>query len=225
MRARARGRALIRDESGLTLIEMLVAALMSVIIVGASCAMLISAVRDQPALSKKAQNVTTARYQLERIVRELRNGVQLETTTPAQVTLVARVRRVACGGAVQTSPSADPVQCRITYSCSGGDGGAAEPAELLLAQGGGTCTRSEASLDGTPVGTSTVAISGLGDTDVFCFVPSAEADPSECGAAQEGEEAVPPTYVGVNLDVPNPEGPGLLTVSDGATLRTAAFRS
>lgn len=189
----------------MTLIEMLVAAMMSVIIVGASCSMLISAVRDQPALSKKAQNVTTARYQLERMVREIRNGVNLETTTSSQVTFVARVRRVSCGGALQTSASAEPVQCRITYNCTGK-----------------ACTRREATLEGIPVGTSTVAASGLGDTDVFCFVPSAEADPTECGPPQT---ATPPIYVGVNLVVPNPDGSGLLTVSDGATLRTAAFSS
>jgi len=189
----------------MTLIEMLVAALMSVVIVGASCSMLISAVRDQPALSKKAQNVTTARYQLERMVREIRNGVKLETTTPSQVVFVSRVRRVSCGGALQTSTTAEPVQCRITYSCSGK-----------------VCTRSEATLEGIPVGGSTVAASGLGDTDVFCFVPSAETDPTNCGPPKA---ATSPTYVGVNLAVPNPEGPGLLTISDGATLRTAAFAS
>lgn len=189
----------------MTLIEMLVAAMMSVVIVGASCAMLISAVRDQPALSKKAQNVTTARFQLERMVREIRNGVSLETMTPSEVVMLARVRRVACGGAVQTSVSAEPVECRITYRCSGA-----------------TCTRGEATLEGVPVGTSSVAASGIGSTNVFCFVPSSGTDPTECGAAQTG---TPPTYVGINLEVPNPQGPGLLTISDGATLRTAAFSS
>lgn len=196
-------RPAVKDESGMTLIEMLVAALMSVIVVGASCAMLISAVRDQPALSKKAQNVTTARYQLERVVREIRNGVKLETTTPAEVKLVARVRRVACGGAVQASSSAEPVQCQITYACSGE-----------------SCTRREATLTGTPVGTPTVAVTGLGKTEVFCFVPSEGTDPTKCGPPKTGTT---PTYVGVNLDVPNPQGPGLLTISDGATLRSAAF--
>jgi Tfp pilus assembly protein PilV len=196
------GSVAMRDQSGVTLIEMLVAALMSVIIVGAACAMLISAVRDQPALSRKAQNVTTARYQLERIVREIRNGVQLETTTAAEVRLVARVRRISCGGAIQTDPKAEPVECRITYRCSGK-----------------SCTRGEATLGGTPVGTTTVALSGIGSTNVFCFVPSKAADPTQCGEA----DAEAPTYVGINLAVPNPEGPGLLTISDGATLRTATF--
>lgn len=190
----------------MTLIEMLVASTMSVIIVGASCSMLISAVRDQPALSKKAQNVTTARYQLERMVRELRNGVKVEVTptpTSTQVTVLAQVRRVACGGTPQTNPDAEPVQCKVTYSCSGE-----------------TCTRSEKTIGDLPVGTPTVALSGVGDSDVFCYVPSAELDPTECGA-RKPETA--PTFVGMNLQVPNPEGPGLLTISDGATLRSAAF--
>lgn len=192
------------DEKGMTLIEMLVATLMSVIIVGAACAMLISAVREQPALSRKAQNVTTARYQLERIVREIRNGVQLETTSPAELTMVTRIRRVSCGGAIQTDPKADPVECKVTYRCSGK-----------------SCTRAEATLAGAVVGTPTVALSGIGSTSVFCFVPSAEIDPTQCGVPKTGST---PTYVGINLQVPNPEGPGLLTISEGATLRTATFK-
>jgi hypothetical protein len=206
MRRLLRRRSLgVRDEKGLTLIEMLVASTMSVILVGASCAMLIDAVRNQPGLSNKSQNVTTARYQLERVVRELRNGVQLQTMTPTEMTLVARVRKAACGGEVLTDPKAEPVQCRITYRCSGK-----------------SCTRIEETLGGTPVGAPTVALSGIGSTDVFCFVPSAEADPTECGAP---DPETPPTYVGLNLEVPNPEGSGLLTISDGATLRSATFTS
>lgn len=200
---RLRRRSVVEDESGMTLIEMLVAAMMSVIIVGASCAMLISAVRDQPALSGKAQNVTTARYELERIVREIRNGIVVESGTSSQVTMKVRLRRVACGGAAQTNPSAEPIECRVTYNCSGS-----------------SCTRTEATLGGTPVGTTAIALSGIGSTGVFCFVPSEEADPTRCGATKDPGAA---TYIGVNLQVPDPEGPGLLTVSDGATLRSAAF--
>lgn len=188
----------------MTLIEMLVAALMSVIVVGGACAMLISAVRDQPALSRKAQNVTTARYQLERVVRELRGSETIETATPSEVQLVSRVQRAVCGGSVQTDPAAEPIKCKVTYRCSGK-----------------TCTRSEATLEGIPVGTDAVALSGIGSTSVFCFVPSKESDPSQCG--EPPTDGSTPTYVGVSLEVPNPEGPGLLTISDGATLRTAVF--
>jgi hypothetical protein len=189
----------------MTLIEMIVAALMSVIVVGASCAMLINAVREQPGLSRKAQNVTTARFQLERVVRELRNSEAIETATPAEVKLVARVQKTVCGGAAQTDPAAEPVRCKVTYRCSGK-----------------TCTRSEGTLEGTPVGTSVVALSGIGSTSVFCFVPSREADPTQCG--EPPTDGSTPTYVGVNLAVPNPQGRGLLTISDGATLRTATYK-
>jgi Tfp pilus assembly protein PilV len=193
----------LQDESGLTLIEMLVAALMSVIIVGAACAMLITAVKDQPGLSRKAENVTTARYQLERVVREIRTAVKVERATPTEVELLTKTQRTTCGGTTKASPSVRRVQCRVTYRCSGA-----------------TCTRSEATEGRVRVGPTTIALTGIESPSVFCFVPSTESDPSKCGSPRTGG---PPTYVGVNLRVKNPEGPGLLTISDGATLRTQTF--
>jgi hypothetical protein len=188
----------------MTLVEVLVAMVMSLVIVSASTAMLISAVRDQPALSGKAQNVSTARWQLERIVRELRSSIKVETATASELSVVATMRRATCGGSVSTDPNAEPIKCKVTYRCTGT-----------------ACTRNEATLGGTPVGTPTVALSGLDDPgNVFCFVPSTAADPTQCGPAQSES---PPTYVGVNLEVPSPESPGLLTISDGATLRTATY--
>lgn len=201
---RLRQRVSLGDESGLTLIEMLVAALMSVIIVGASCAMLISAVKSQPGLSRKAENVTTARYQLERVVREIRRAVKVETASQTEVELLTRTQMTACGGTTKASPEVQRPQCRVTYRCSAT-----------------SCTRTEATEGGVPVGTETVALTGLQSADVFCFVPSTEADPSKCGSPRTGEG--PPTYVGVDLLVENPDGPGILTISDGATLRTETF--
>jgi Tfp pilus assembly protein PilV len=193
----------LEDESGLTLIEMLVAALMSVIIVAAACAMLISAVKDQPGLSRKAENVTTARYQLERVVREIRTAVKVEKATASEVELLTKTQRTTCGAATKASPSVQRVQCRVTYRCSGT-----------------TCTRTEATEGGVKVGATMVALTGIESPSVFCFVPSAESDPSKCGSPRSGTV---PTYVGMNLQVKNPEGAGLLTISDGATLRTQTF--
>ncbi|HYC82810.1 MAG TPA: hypothetical protein VEB65_13530, partial [Solirubrobacterales bacterium] len=191
-------------EAGLTLIEMLVAATMSVILVGASTAMLISAVRDQPALSRKAENITTARWQLERIVREIRNGVSVEVASPSELAIVTQMRREECGGNPAESSSAEAIKCRVVYRCAGT-----------------TCTRTEATLDGTSVGTPAVALSGVRNAgSVFCFVPSAAEDPTECGTPKAGEK---PTYVGIQLEVPGSQQRGLLTISDGATLRTATF--
>ena len=202
IRRRLSGRS---REAGLTLVELLIAATMSAILVGAATAMLISAVKNQPALSKKSQNVTTARWQLERVVREIRNGVEVvgEPTTN-QVSFLARVRLAECGGAPSASGSEAAITCPVTYPC----------AERR-------CVRLQATEDGTPVGAETDALTGIEDPAVFCFVPSTETDPSRCGAP-----ATPsPSYVGVTLRVPNPNGPGKLTISDGATLRTAALQA
>lgn len=193
-----RGR-LAGEEAGLTLIELLVAAGMSVVLVGAVGSMLISAVRDQPRLSKQAQNVSQARWVLERLTREIRNGVRIDVATPSQVSFLASVRRVSCGGPVPTDPSADAIKCEVTYTCTTE-----------------SCSRSEAD-DGEFDGTPRTLVSGLGSSDVFCFVPSSDPeDQLECGEAASPEGT---TFVGVELLVPNPTGPGALTVSDGASLR------
>lgn len=189
-------------EAGLTLIEMLVAVAMSVTIVGASTAMLISAVRTQPEQSKRAQNITTARYQLHRVTREIRNGVSVTTATASQLSFVARMRRVSCGGGAPEDPELDSIQCQVTYTC-----------------GSSFCARVEAPV-GSTTGQEVQAITGIDDPSVFCFVPSANTDPTECGPAQEG---VSPSFVGVVLHVPNPSGDAELTISDGASLRTAAL--
>ncbi len=201
-RALRRREGALDGEAGLTLIEMLVAAAMSVVLVGAATSMLISAVRDQPQLSKKAQNVTAARWQLERVVREIRDGVDVTTATPERVSFVARVRRTECGGEVLADPEAPAIECQITYTCTTA-----------------SCARVEADKE-VFAGAATTAITGIDDAEVFCFVPSANEDQTECGPAQEGTK---PTYIGVNLKVPNPSGTGMLTISDGASLRGATF--
>lgn len=172
----------------MTLIELLVASMMSVILVGATGAMLISAVRTQPQVSEKAQNVTTARYVMERMTREIRNGVRVDEATAAQVSFVSKVRRTACGGATVPSSAVPARECQITYDCTGGD----------------ACTRTEAEKGDMVGGTTTALIDGLGGSEVFNFYPNAA-------------EA---TYIGVTVRVPNPSGSGLLTISDGASLRT-----
>jgi type II secretory pathway pseudopilin PulG len=176
-------------ESGLTLVELLVAAAISVILVGAACAMLISAVRSQPTLSKKSQEISTARYVLERMTREIRNGISVEpaTATGSHVEFKTRVRRSTCGGAVQESPSVPAIECRVTYNCTSAE-----------------CTRTEtapavAGASGTPI----PIIDNLASDKVFNYEPS----PTSA------------SYVGITLHIANPEDKGELTVTDGAGLR------
>jgi len=181
-----------RDEAGMTLIELLVAAAMSVILVGAAAAMLISAVRDQPKLSKKTREVSTARYVLERMTREIRNGVFVYAgASGSKVEFKTRVRRSACGGGVEEDSAQPAIECRVTYDCSSGT----------------SCTRTETdpSEPGSS-GSSTTLVSGLVSSEVFSYEP-----PSS------------PSFVGVTLNIANPEEKGALTVTDGAGLRIQSY--
>jgi Tfp pilus assembly protein PilW len=204
MRARLRKRlATLHGEAGMTLIEILVAMVMGLAVVGGATAMLISAVRAQPEQSKRAQSISTARFELERMTREIRNGVSVTASGPNSVSFVARVRRTACGGSVPTNSATLAIQCQIGYSCTTT-----------------ACTRSEREVGKTTGGATTTIVTGISSAEVFCFVPSANVDPTQCGTAKSGTS---PTYIGVTLHVPNPTGSGSLTVSDGASMRSATL--
>jgi hypothetical protein len=199
LRARLR---CVDGEAGLTLVELLVASAMSVIIVGAACMMLISAVHDQPKLSKKAQEISTARYVLERMTREIRNGIQVYPgATDSKVEFETQVRRTECGGAVQSSETAAAIPCRVTYSCA-----ATSPATVPVTY---TCSRAETDPEAPPGATTptTTIVSGLTSDSVFNYEPNVEE----------------PSYVGVTLHIEGPEGEGALTVTDGAGLRVRSY--
>lgn len=174
-------------EAGMTLVELLVAASMSVVLVGAAGTMVISAVNTQPELSERSHNVSTARYVLERMTREIRNGVAVYEHSGSQVSFLASVRRTACGAGVEEEDDQPAIRCRITYVCTTT-----------------ACGRRETSLEQPDTGPTTTIVSGLAGGEVFNYGPTFEE----------------PTYIGVTLTIPNPEGSGTLTVSDGASLRT-----
>jgi type IV pilus assembly protein PilW len=180
-------------EAGLTLVELLVAASMSVILVGAAGSMLISAVRSQPKLSKRAQNVSTARWVLERLTREIRNGIVVYEAAPSRVSFKTQVRRTACGGGVEEEAGKPAIQCRVTYTCTTT-----------------SCSRTETAPEVKTGGTPTTIVSGLDSSNVFNW---------SCGAIEPCEPSQV-TYVGVTLHIPNPEGSGDLVVTDGAGMRT-----
>jgi len=186
------------DEAGLTLIELLVAAAMSVVIVGGGTSMLISAMRTQPQLSERSQKVTEVRWVAERMTKEIRNGINVETedSSSTTVSFVAQVRAGSCGSSTPLASDAPAIECRVTYDCSSGT----------------ACTRAEGPKD-VGGGTPKTLISGLESGAVFNYSPS-------LGNAEQ-----PPTYVGLVFRIPNPSGSGALTVSDGASLRSAVLLS
>jgi type II secretory pathway pseudopilin PulG len=190
----AAGQRLAPGDGGFTLIELLIASTMAVIVMSGVATLVISAVRGQPEISKRAQNVSTARWVLERMTREVRNGIAITPgkATSDEVSFRTYVRTSSCstGG---TPAGEDPaIECQVTYKCS--------------TAGATTCTRTQ-SAPNTYTGTTTTVISGLGSSNVFGYTPST------------GD----PTYIEITLSIPNPSGGGSLTVTDGASLRNATL--
>lgn len=178
-------------EEGFTLIEMLVAMTMGVVVMGGVLILLIGAMRSQPRLEKQATNVQTARYALERMTREIRNGIVVTEGkySASSVSFETYVRHTTCGGSTMSSSSVSATKCEVTYTCSGT-----------------SCTRIEAA-PGVTTGTATTILTGISNaSSVFNWSPSTS-----------------PTYIGVTLKIPDPEGSGALTVSDGASLRNATL--
>jgi Tfp pilus assembly protein PilW len=172
-------------EAGLTLIEMLVAAGIGIIVLGATSSMLISSVRTQPKISERAEDVSTARWVMERMTREIRNGIAVKAAAPSTVSFTARVRHASCGSNAPLPASSSAIECKVTYSC-----------------GGGACTRSEAAPSSPGTGTPVRIFTGINNEKAFNYTPDEN-----------------PTFIGITLRFPNPDGGGNFTVSDGATLR------
>jgi Tfp pilus assembly protein PilW len=142
-----------------TLVELLVASAMGVVVMGAVAMLVISAVRDQPKISAEAQNVSTARWVLERMTRELRGGVTVVGKTPSKVSFVAYVRHTTCGGTNSLASTASPIECLVTYECSTT-----------------ACFRTEAPKNST-AGTPRVIFSGINSNQVFTYAPN-EVEPT-----------------------------------------------
>jgi type II secretory pathway pseudopilin PulG len=180
-----------KREDGFTLIEMLVAMSMGVVVMGGVVVLLIGAMRSQPRLDKQATNIQTARYALERMTREIRNGVVVDKYTSSSISFQTYVRHTTCGGSTMAASSVSATKCEVTYTCSST-----------------SCTRIEAAPN-VYTGTAVTIFSGINNaSSVFSWSPSTA-----------------PTYVSVTLKIPDPEGSGALTVSDGASLRNATLNN
>jgi type IV pilus assembly protein PilW len=187
----ARRMSAARGEEGFTLIEMLVAMTLGVVVMGGVLILLIGAMRSQPKLEKQATNIATARFALERMTREIRNGIVVDKYTASSISFQTYVRHTTCGGSTMASSSVSATKCEVTYTCSSS-----------------SCTRIEAAPN-VYTGTATTVFSGINNaSSVFTWSPSTS-----------------PTYIGVTLKIPDPEGSGALTVSDGASLRNATLNN
>ncbi len=141
-------------EGGFTLVELLVSAMMGVVVMGAVAMLMISAVRGQPKITKEAQNVSSARWMLERVTHELRNGISVKEGTASRISFEGYVRHGTCGGTTTLATGSPAIKCRITYECSAT-----------------ACTRKETA-PATTTGVASPIFSGISSNQVFTYVPS-----------------------------------------------------
>jgi type II secretory pathway pseudopilin PulG len=146
-----------RGEAGLTLIELLVSSAMGVVLMGAVGTMVVQTMRAQPEVSNRSQNITTARWVLERMTREIRNGATVDTALPNEVSFRTYLRRTECGKTGTLASTTPAILCEVTYGCSTT-----------------ACTRIEAA-PGVTTGTAKPIFEGIDDSSVFSYKPSAEA--------------------------------------------------
>jgi Tfp pilus assembly protein PilW len=144
------------NESGLTLVELLVASAMGVILMGAVGSLLISAVRDQPKASQKAADIQTARWVLARMTRELRSGFVVHTVGTSTVSFETLVRHTSCGSSTPLPATTPAIKCEVRYSCAAS-----------------SCTRTETAPGVTSGGTAVRIFSGLSNAaSVFSYLPN-----------------------------------------------------
>ena len=183
-----------RREGGFTLVELLVASTMGVVVLGAVGSLVVSAMKDQPRISERAQDISTARWVLERLTREIRNGVRVDIATPSSVSFQTYVRHSTCGGAGTLASTSPAIRCEVTYTCTAT-----------------YCTRIEAA----PLvytGTATRVFEGIDSSNVFSYSPSA-TEPTEPTFIK----------VTLHMPNPDGAAGGGTTVSDGASLRNAVL--
>jgi hypothetical protein len=183
--------ALCREERGLTLVELLVAASMGLVVVGGAVAIFVSGIRSEPRTASKVAAIQQGRVTVDRITRELRQGLEVPTASSSQLAIVTYVKAVSCGGAGASTA----IPCRVNYACSAG-----------------TCTRSVAQPDGTAPGPATQVASGLTSSSIFSY----RSDAADPGCDQS--TATDPSYVCVTLSFAA-EGGGTVTLEDGVALR------
>ena len=147
-----------RSEGGFTLIELLLATGMMVVVLGTAVSVLTPILKDQPGVNGRDFNIQKARVALERLTREVRQGLAVDQATTSTLAIRTYTRRSVCGGTGTLSPGASATLCRVTYTCTGG-----------------TCTRTEAQPNGSGAGSAVKVVQGLSGNNVFSYSPNTTA--------------------------------------------------
>ncbi len=147
-----RNRACCLDQRGFTLVELQIAAVLTMIALFVTLALMDFAVRSEPEIADRNAKIQGAEVALERMVRELRQGFEVVSASPSDISFLTYSNRITCGGSQLGTARA----CRVTYSCAGGD-----------------CTRTASEEDGTASGPVELIVSGLQSDAVFSYDPNA----------------------------------------------------
>jgi prepilin-type N-terminal cleavage/methylation domain-containing protein len=153
--------ALRREEGGFTLIELLIAASVGLVVVGGALTMFVGAIRSEPRTTSKVAAIQQARTTVDRITRELRQGLETPTATASKLEIVTYVKAATCGGAAASTS----IPCRVIYECSTGK-----------------CTRKVAQPNGTAPGPAVQVASDLASSSVFTYLPNT-TDPTYVGVS------------------------------------------
>jgi Tfp pilus assembly protein PilW len=146
-----RTRRRLAEEGGVTLVEMLVAGILAVALVGTLGYLFLIAQRNQPQVAERSFEIQDGRVKAESITREIREAYAIVgTPTSNSLSINTFVRHTSCGASSTLPANADSIACRVTYTCNEG-----------------TCTRVEANTNGTNPGPADILVEGLVSDAVF----------------------------------------------------------
>ncbi len=139
------------DESGISIIELLVGAMIGLMVLGMVVSLLVTSLWAGPRIGERNYAIQEGRVLQERLTRELRLAYGVQSASASSLTFDTFLHRASCGGAPS---SATAVQCRVTYACAAD-----------------SCTRAEGPIGGAPVDTNTLVTGISNGSSVFSYQP------------------------------------------------------
>jgi type IV pilus assembly protein PilW len=81
------------DQDGFTLVELLIAVVIGLLLVGSTVSLFTAGVRSEPRISERSAQIQEARTMAERLSRELRLGSNASSPNPSQLMILTYARR------------------------------------------------------------------------------------------------------------------------------------
>lgn len=134
------------EEAGFTLVELLVAISIFGVVSFAAVSFFLSGQKESARMIDRSQKTADLRTSLERVVRELRQGTSVVSSSATSLAFSTYVHTNCTGATVSSTANL----CRVTYTCVSG-----------------TCTRVVSNVDGTGAGAAIRAVKGLTNSTIF----------------------------------------------------------